>query len=245
MLTTAARDPQGTVVAAASVRHQPPPAGGRATATGLVDPAVRGRGVGSHLLDWALTAAAPAEVTVETESLTPAAERLFASRGLRQVFAKDVFRFDLGVAEPPEVPFPGGVMLAEWSRDAAGRFFAVYSAAFRDRPGFPGWSERQWVDWLTDDEEFRPDWTLLATDGQAGDVGFIGCAEGWVVQVGVRPDWRGRGLGAALVVEALTRMRAAGAREALLDVNVNNPAGALYRRLGFTPLGRRARYAAP
>lgn len=242
-LTTCARNAGGGLVAAGAVRRQQ-----AAIFTGLVEPAHRDRGLGSHLLDWGLAAAATVagEVTVETESLTPAAEKLFASRGLRQTFAEDVLRFDLGEGvppSPPRIPLPGGVLLAEWSADLAPRFFAVYEAAFRDRPGFPGWSAEQWTGWLTDDDDFRPDWTLLATDGEAGDVGFIGCGEGWIVQVGVRPDWRGRGLGAALVVEALERMRAAGATEALLDVNVNNPAGALYRRLGFTDLGRRARYA--
>jgi ribosomal protein S18 acetylase RimI-like enzyme len=80
-------------------------------------------------------------------------------------------------------------------------------------------------------------------DPRAGDVAFIGCADGWITQVGVRPDQRGRGLGAALVVEALRRMRAEGAGAALLDVGLDNPAGALYRRLGFAPIGRRARFA--
>jgi mycothiol synthase len=58
----------------------------------------------------------------------------------------------------------------------------------------------------------------------------------------VLPAARGRGLGAALVREALHRMRADGATAVMLDVNVDNPARALYRRLGFTVLGRRARF---
>jgi ribosomal protein S18 acetylase RimI-like enzyme len=64
----------------------------------------------------------------------------------------------------------------------------------------------------------------------------------WIVQVGVVPAARGRGLGAALVGESLTRLRAAGCREAWLDVNVDNPAKELYLRLGFVDAGRRARF---
>jgi len=60
--------------------------------------------------------------------------------------------------------------------------------------------------------------------------------------VGVRPEQRGRRLGAGLMVEALCRMRDDGAEAALLDVNVDNPAGRLYERLGFALLGRRARF---
>ena len=41
-------------------------------------------------------------------------------------------------------------------------------------------------------------------------------------------------------------MRRAGETVITLNVNVNNPgAAALYRRLGFTHAGRRARYQAP
>jgi ribosomal protein S18 acetylase RimI-like enzyme len=40
-------------------------------------------------------------------------------------------------------------------------------------------------------------------------------------------------------------MRSAGEASITLNVNVNNPpAAALYRRLGFTRIGRRARYQA-
>lgn len=249
--TTGGRTATGVLVAAAAVR--PLPTG--AAYLGLVDPDHRGRGVGGALLDWGLDVAggvarpgAPAGspgsyglVTVETEALTPQGERLFASRGLRQVFAEDVMSFDLAAVEPPAVPLPGELVLREWAPDLAARFFAAYEAAFRDRPGFPGWPAERWVAWTAGDEEFRPQWSLLAT-GLDGDAGFITCAEGWIVQVGVVPSWRGRGVGAALVCEALRRMGAEGGRHALLDVNVDNPAAKLYRRLGFTVLGRRAKF---
>lgn len=217
----------------------------RAMATGQVDPAYEGRGIGAHLLDWCLGTAAGwgAEVTVETESMNDAAGRLFASRGLTQVFAEITMRFDLATTELPPVRLPAGVRLVEWSADAVPRFFRAYEAAFRERAGFPGWSVEQWVDWLTGDGDFRPGWSLLADAGPQGDVGFVACADGWITQVGVRPDWRGRAVGAGLVVEALRRMRADGAAEALLDVNVDNPARLLYPRLGFAVIGRRARFA--
>ncbi|GGN04580.1 ribosomal protein S18 acetylase RimI-like enzyme [Actinoplanes campanulatus] len=67
-------------------------------------------------------------------------------------------------------------------------------------------------------------------------------ADGWIVQVGVLPAARGAGLGGALVQESVRRMAGAGAGEAWLCVNVDNPAAGLYRRLGFQQHGRRARY---
>jgi len=236
-------DPSGLLVASAAVRPDPDNRVA-ATATAQVDPEHTGQGLGGNLLDWCLGGPSwppgVSQVAVETESLHPATERLFASRSLVRVFAEDTMRADLTGA-PPEVPLPAGFSLVDWSAATAGRFFAVYQAAFRDRPGFPGWPEHRWIEWIAGDAEFRPQWTMLAVD-PTGDAGFVACAEGWIVQVGVPPPWRGRQLGAALVVEALRRMRAAGRTEAWLDVHVDNPARQLYVRLGFTVIGRRGKY---
>ncbi len=238
---TGGRDGAGRLVAAVAVR--PTGAAGGATVTTLLHPAARVGDRADRLLDRGLTEAARrgGTITVETESLTAAQEELFAARGLRQVFAEDVMRIDLAEGVP-EAVWPHGTTLREWTEETAPRFFAVYAAAFRERPGFPGWSADEWIGDLAEDEEFRPRWSVLASVPGLGDAGFVTGAVGWIVQVGVVPSARGAGLGAALVCESLGRMRAAGATEAWLDVNVDNPASRLYRRLGFRPMGRRARY---
>ena len=125
------------------------------------------------------------------------------------------------------------------------RFYVVYTSAFRDRPGFPGWSQARWIEWLSDDEDFRPQWTLLATVAGA-DVGYIaGEATGWITQVGVVPSARGQDIGARRSPRLFSSMRSAGQTTSTLNVNVDNPhAIALYRRLGFTRTGRRAKYQA-
>ncbi len=123
------------------------------------------------------------------------------------------------------------------------RFHGVFESAFRDRPGFPGTPADEWIAENEEDDEFQPGWSVLATVPGVGDAGFMTSAVGWVVQVGVRPQARGRGIGAALVCESLRRTAADGAAAAWLDVNVDNPgAAALYCRLGFTDAGRRARF---
>jgi mycothiol synthase len=131
--------------------------------------------------------------------------------------------------------------LADWSAATAPRFHAVYDAAFRERPGFPGWTAEEWIEGVAEDG-FHPQWSVLASVPGIGDAGFVTATDGWIDQVGVVPGARGRGIGAALVTEALTRMRADGASHAWLNVNVDNPAHRLYRRLGFEDRGRRARY---
>lgn len=99
------------------------------------------------------------------------------------------------------------------------------------------------MSWLaTDDDDFRPELSLLAYHDDL-PVGFIIGADRWIVQMGVRPEWRERGIGAALVMEVLGRFWAAGGDHVLLDVNVNNPRAArMYTQLGFERVGRRARY---
>jgi ribosomal protein S18 acetylase RimI-like enzyme len=135
------------------------------------------------------------------------------------------------------------VTVSSWGQADPARFFAVYAAAFRARPGFPGWPRARWIEWISDDEDFRADWTLLAAL-RGADAGFVAAAAGgWITQMGVVPAARGKNIGAWLITEAVRRMRTAGEAAITLNVNVNNPyAAALYRQLGFTRSGRRARY---
>ncbi|MGA5757143.1 GNAT family N-acetyltransferase [Nonomuraea bangladeshensis] len=223
----------GGLIACAAAR----PAGPATAVTGLVDPAHRGRGLGSGLLDRL----AEGPVRLEIESLTPEADALFRARGFRRTFAEDVFRRDLTLPLP-DVPLPTELAVEEWSPATEEAFHAAYSASFADRPGFPGWSRQEWVDWLVDDE-FLPGCSLVARTADGAAAGFVACAEGFLIQVGAVPGWRRRGLARALAVAALGRMRAAGATEVFLDVNENNPASAaLFRGLGFEAVARRARY---
>ncbi|MEW9547328.1 GNAT family N-acetyltransferase [Nonomuraea sp. NPDC050783] len=223
----------GRLVACGAAR----PVGDARAVTGLVDPAHRGRGLGSGLLDRLVEG----PVRLETESLTPEAHALFEARGFRRTFAEDVMRRDL-TRPLPDASLPSGLKVEEWSPATEESFYAAYSASFADRPGFPGWSREEWVDWLVDDD-FLPGCSLVAREPDGAAAGFVACAEGFLIQAGAVPGWRRRGLARALAVTALGRMRDAGATEVFLDVNVNNPASAaLFHGLGFQTIARRARY---
>ena len=231
------------LVCVSSVRPPSPstPAGVAVT-TGMVHPAWRRLGIGGTAFDRAAGRAGPAGLVAETEALSDGAHALYLGRGLTRVLAEDVMQLAAQVQVPPAQP-PAGLLLSQWGDADPARFFAVYQAAFRDRPGFPGWTQAQWAEWISDDEDFRAGWTLLATL-RGSDVGFIASeATGWILQLGVVPSARGSDIGALLIGESVHRMRAAGETSITLNVNINNPhAIALYRRLGFTRIGRRARY---
>ena len=58
----------------------------------------------------------------------------------------------------------------------------------------------------------------------------------------VHRDWRGRGVGSALLREAIVRARGQGLHKLCLEVFAHNEAAiALYRKAGFVEEGRRAR----
>jgi mycothiol synthase len=219
-------------------------AGHPAITTGLVHPAWRRRGIGGRAFDWAVARAGASGVRAQTEALGAGAHALYLSKGLAQVFAEDVMQRAASAPLPPGRA-PADLVLSQWDQAGPARFYAVYVAAFRERPGFPGWPAARWIERMEGDEDFRAQWSLLATlDGT--DVAFlVAGAGGWIVQLGVVPEARGKDIGARLITETVQRMRAAGEDTITLNVNVNNPhAAALYRRLGFTRTGRRARYEA-
>lgn len=243
---------EGVLVAAAAVQANPTAQEYRCQFIGLVHPDSRGQGLGRFLFEWGMEqgqeildefpADKPHSFIGLIEGVTTAADHLYSRYGFTQQFAEDVMRIDLKEAALTKVNIPVGIALKTWSSLTIPQFYQAYQEAFRDRPGFPRWSQAHWAEWTADDDDFLAKASLLALRGPA-PVGFITCSKEWINQVGVVPAERGRGLGSALVLAALQQLRNAGNRQAWLDVNVNNPEAAhLYQKLGFQPAGRRARY---
>jgi ribosomal protein S18 acetylase RimI-like enzyme len=253
--TCCASTPDGAISAYAwlaldqSMRHER-----RAFFEGAVDPALYGRGLGDFLIDWQeararrmLGSAAdprPAVMRIDVYHQNPSAVEIYRRHGFALALVEDELRRDLDLPIPA-LPLPTGVALLPWSDARASLFYAAYLDAFRERPGFPGWDEPTWRANLTDHTDFWPAYSLLLLDG-AEPAGFAICAAdeqeagaGHIVQMGLRPAWRGRGLADMLLAQLLQRFRAAGLRQARLEVNTNNPRAArLYARLGFV-LARR------
>ncbi|MFF0532709.1 GNAT family N-acetyltransferase [Nocardia amikacinitolerans] len=110
--------------------------------------------------------------------------------------------------------------------------FGVFGSAFEVASA---WSEAQWRSWMDQQVLFvaQQDDALV---GSAG--GLLDDGQPSLVSVWVHPDARGTGVSDALVGAVVDWARAAGHHQLhLWVVEDNNPARALYTRLGFTETG--------
>jgi len=86
---------------------------------------------------------------------------------------------------------------------------------------------------------------VVAVAGQ-DVVGYCYCSvseqrQGHLIRVAVHPAWQGRGVGTRLMAEAVGFFQKAGVRRVTLNTQEENaPAQRLYRRFGFSPMGREA-----
>jgi len=62
-----------------------------------------------------------------------------------------------------------------------------------------------------------------------------------IMDIALAPEFRGRGIGTALLRELMAEADASG-RKLSIHVEMNNPARALYHRLGFRPAGEHGVY---
>jgi ribosomal protein S18 acetylase RimI-like enzyme len=93
----------------------------------------------------------------------------------------------------------------------------------------------RWHRWMTGDAEFDAGcWWLAERDGHL--VGVALCwTTGWLKDLAVHPDERGRGLGEALCRQVFREFSRRGVEQVGLKVDADNPTGAvrLYQRMGM------------
>src|SRR5262245_5425517 len=156
------------------------------------------------------------------------------------------------LAEEPAPPaFPAGLELRVM---ASGEEHSVYEAqldAFADHWGFHPDTFESWRQFNLDRDGSRPDLWWLAVDGeQIAGLCLNRMADsgepdhGYVHILGVRPPWRRRGLGEALVRHSFRDFWQGGCRRVSLDVDGENTTGAvrLYERVGMRVDRRRDTY---
>ena len=175
--------------------------------------------------------------------------------GERRISYFKRYRMELEVWAAPlgPVALPQGYFWVSWQEclleDHAD---VLYNAFFGtiDAVVFPSFSDRQGCGRLMTEirqkRGFLPEctWLIRSPDGYCGSVqGRRDRGMGGIQNVGVTRAHGGRGLGTALVLQALAGFRRAGFGKVYLEVTASNDrAVRLYRRLGF--LRRKTLYRA-
>ena len=243
----------GSLLGAVAVfARDAPTAIARTFMPGAVHPDQRRRGIGTYLLRRAeeraraLLAQVPDDLARQIDCETPAtaADRiaLFEAHGFRRARSFITMRRDL--AEPiPATDLPSGLRFAMWHPDLDEATRLAHNDAFRDHWGSDPQTPERWRHFVADAPGFRPDCSWLALDGTTV-AGYTlatvaddpaGGSVGWLGTVGVRRAWRHRGVASTLIARSLESLAAAGVGRAGLDVDAENPTGAVrvYTALGF------------
>jgi mycothiol synthase len=244
---------EGRVVGYVDFESRP---GGRMFADGYVDPELRGRGVGTALVDVAERRAGEEAAQGEGRAYLQYAallsddgtEEFFRRRGFRDT--RHHWRMVAQLESPPTVEAPSGIDIRLYR---AGEEYAIH-AAVDDAWSVGTWlhEPRPFADFAKGTfarVEHDPSLYWVATDG--GEIAGVLLADwkrngdwGWIDTLGVRPAWRRRGIGEALLRTAFAEFFRRDEHAVALQVDAESPTGAtrLYERAGMRILYRIAVY---
>ena len=223
---------------------------------GTVQPSMRGRGIGRVLLEWGVrrgrelllssTNRLPLYLRAEApQGLTPTTN-LFRRLGFREVRVFEELLRPL--TELPSLPKIAGVRIVPWPTDRDEEILTTKNIAFRDHwgatplaldrwismvRGFGAWPEQSFI--AVDDEDRAIAYSL--NHRYSADDELLGRKDGWIDNLGTLPEWRGRGIAAALIIRSFHAFAEAGLTHASIAVDSDSLTGAarLYRSLGFEP----------
>jgi mycothiol synthase len=201
-----------------------------------VEPSVRRRGIGTALLQAAeSTATAKPTLLMALQSDAPGAAFAQAN-GYEKAWEVWLMGIDLPEAIP-EPEWPEGVSVRTYGEEEAEAreikelLDLAYAEEFHHQPvTFESWSRFMFEDPMFD----ATVWFLAVADGK-----IVGAAlnwdEGYIKDLVVHPDWRGRGLGKALVYQTFGEFKRRELPRVTLKTDSNNPTDAwrLYERAGM------------
>jgi mycothiol synthase len=254
LLSSGPLDGGGTLLGYAHV--DPTDAVAGAAAEIVIHPEHRRQGYGRRLVAATEDLTRGSRLRLWAHGDHPAARALATSLGYQEI--RRLYQMRRSLNSPLPAPsLPDGVHLRAFrpGEDEA-TWLALNARAFRDHPEQGAWTmadlqarmRESWFDaegfllaedTTLPDEQGRPTvvafhWTKVHGGDAAGD-GHGHEPIGEVYVVGVDPDHQGRGLGRAVTLAGLRRLRALGLSQAMLYVEADNQAAlAVYRGLGFS-----------
>jgi mycothiol synthase len=168
-----------------------------------------------------------------------AARALFEAHGYRE--ARRFYEMAIELTEEPPAPvLADGLVVDEMRDDEYEAFYNVLNEAFAEHWE---WHPQPYDEWLErrqgqHRDEHGPVW-FVVRDGDElaavtrNDADVAG--GGYVGAIGVRPAWRGKGLGKALLQQTFAEFWRRGTTRVTLDVDSENATGAvaLYERVGM------------
>ena len=254
---------EGEVAAWGRIWHQPSgEREERAYLFGSVDPAHRGKGIGSAVLSWQIGRARerlqsagptlPRFIRAQAYDFEQAAHRLFARHGLIPVRYNDELLRDLDALPAP--PAINGIAIIPWDSARSEEARSAQNDAFADHWGSTPRDQAAWEHLLAS-YGTRLDLSFLAVAGDRivgvcrngffpEDEAVHGRRDGWIIQVSVVRSQRRRGIASALIKASLDAFKRVGFTHSALGVDSENPTGAyhLYERLGYRPMRRSVTY---
>ncbi|HEX3327245.1 MAG TPA: GNAT family N-acetyltransferase [Actinomycetota bacterium] len=208
---------------------------------GKVHPEHRSRGLGGWLVRALehraieIAAGRPLMLRATALWLDDGGIRLYEMLGYRHV--RDFMHMERSLEGLAPLALPSGVTIRHFREGDGPSFHRIETEAFRGQWGisavpFEAWTER------LQEEAFRPEmWLLARCDGRDAGVliGRGGTKEAWVASLAVLEEFRGRGIGGALLRHSFHVFQEHGYGGVALNVDSDNPTGAtkLYEAQGM------------
>ena len=170
--------------------------------------------------------------------------RILERRGYRYWRSSYTMQVELGEEPPDASDLPPGFELRDYSDDDDERLRAALNDAFAQDPFHTELTRGRFREFYLRQRGFDPRLWQLAWDGDELAGFVLAFPErngdqhlGSIDTLGVRPPWRRRGVGEALLRHAFRLLHARGLRRIALGVDAENPAALqLYGRVGMRVL---------
>lgn len=192
------------------------------------------------LLEWALGRAGGRRLFSGGWEGAESEKRAIEAAGFSPVRHSYRMAIDLRDASPAPA-LPDGLELHDFRPGDEPAVYEAHMESFEDSWEHVREPYDRWLHWLVERPGFDPRLWLLARDG--GQIAGVALCRvhgedlstGWITILGVRRNWRRRGLGEALLRAAFDALRRRGCSRAVLGVDAESLTGAhrLYERAGM------------